>query len=97
MATSAIVCCCDEEMCSQCQTVVRYAANAAQSVSLHFVAQDMAYILATGYVGTSILLAGFIIRPDMLQVKPMLWLSYVSYPRWVLCVNSYMSSMCARR
>ena len=51
-----------------------------------FVIQDMAYILATGYVGTSILLAGFIIRPNMLQVKPMLWLSYVSYPRWVLHV-----------
>ena len=55
----------------------------------------MAYILATGYVGTSILLSGFIIRPDMLQIKPMLWLSYVSYPRWVWCGTSCMSSICA--
>ena len=55
--------------------------------------QDMAYILATGYVGASILLAGFIIRPDMLQVKPMLWLSYVSYPRWESFVTGCMSIM----
>ena len=44
--------------------------------------QDLAYILATGYVAISILLSGFFVRPSTLAVKPLLWLSYVSYPRW---------------
>ena len=66
-----------------------HAAQSPPAATVPAVNQDMAYILATGYVGTSILLAGFIIRPDMLQVKPMLWLSYVSYPRWVSPVQSH--------
>lgn len=46
----------------------------------HFL-QDMAYILATGYVAMSILLSGFLLRPSQLGIEPLLWLSYVSYPR----------------
>ena len=44
--------------------------------------QDIAYVLATGYVGLSILLSGFFVRPSQLKVAPLLWLSYISYPRW---------------
>ncbi len=44
--------------------------------------QDIAYVLATGYVGLSILLSGFFVRPSQLKVGPLLWLSYISYPRW---------------
>ena len=43
--------------------------------------QDIAYVLATGYVGLSILLSGFFVRPSQLKVAPLLWLSYISYPR----------------
>ena len=39
-------------------------------------------MLATGYVGLSILLSGFFVRPSQLRVAPLLWLSYLSYPRW---------------
>ena len=46
------------------------------------VLQDIAYVLATGYVGLSILLSGFFVRPSQLKVAPLLWLSYISYPRW---------------
>ena len=45
--------------------------------------QDMAYVLATGYVGLSILLSGFFVRPSQLKVAPLLWLSYISYPRLI--------------
>ena len=44
--------------------------------------QDLAYILATGYVAMSILLSGFLLRPSQLTIDPLLWLSYVSYPRY---------------
>ncbi|CAL5218719.1 g432 [Coccomyxa viridis] len=44
--------------------------------------QDIAYVLATGYVGLSILLSGFFVRPSQLKIAPLLWLSYISYPRW---------------
>ena len=43
--------------------------------------QDMAYILAVGYVGVSILLCGLFVRPSQLKIRPLLWLSYLSYPR----------------
>ena len=46
------------------------------------VLQDIAYVLATGYVGLSILLSGFFVRPSQLKIAPLLWLSYISYPRW---------------
>lgn len=45
--------------------------------------QDMAYILAVGYVGVSILLCGLFVRPSQLKIRPLLWLSYLSYPRQV--------------
>ena len=41
----------------------------------------MAYILAVGYVGVSILLCGLFVRPSQLKIRPLLWLSYLSYPR----------------
>ena len=43
--------------------------------------QDLAYILAVGYVGASILLCGLFVRPSQLKIRPLLWLSYLSYPR----------------
>ena len=46
--------------------------------------QDIAYVLATGYVGLSILLSGVFVRPSQLKIPPLLWLSYISYPRCVL-------------
>ena len=38
-------------------------------------------MLATGYVGLSILLSGVFVRPSQLKIAPLLWLSYISYPR----------------
>ena len=43
--------------------------------------QDIAYVLATGYVGLSILLSGVFVRPSQLKIPPLLWLYYISYPR----------------
>lgn len=43
--------------------------------------QDMAYIVAVAYVGMSILLCGLFVRPSQLKIRPLLWLSYLSYPR----------------
>lgn len=48
--------------------------------------QDLAYILATGYVALSLLLAGFYLRTSEFKLRPLVWLSYISYPRcaaWV--------------
>ncbi|KAK9834135.1 hypothetical protein WJX81_001128 [Elliptochloris bilobata] len=46
--------------------------------------QDLAYILATGYVALSLLLAGFYLRVGEFKLRPLVWLSYISYPRWTL-------------
>ena len=43
--------------------------------------QDMAYVLATGYVSMCILLSGVFIRKTEYKVAPMNWLSYISYTR----------------
>ena len=43
--------------------------------------QDLAYILATGYVALSLLLAGFYLRTSEFKLRPLVWLSYISYPR----------------
>lgn len=42
------------------------------------------YIMAVGYVGVSILLCGLFVRPSQLRIRPLLWLSYLSYPRYDL-------------
>ena len=55
--------------------------------------QDLAYILAVGYVGASILLCGLFVRPSQLKIRPLLWLSYLSYPRQahsILRLRHYM-------
>ncbi len=54
--------------------------------------QDIAYVLATGYVGLSILLSGFFVRPSQLKIAPLLWLSYISYPRWAMLCAATLSS-----
>lgn len=46
--------------------------------------QDLAYVLATGYVAASILVSGFFIQLKQLRVAPMRWLSYLSYPRYAV-------------
>ena len=48
--------------------------------------QDMAYIVAVAYVGMSILLCGLFVRPSQLKIRPLLWLSYLSYPRQGNCL-----------
>ena len=47
-------------------------------------AQDLAYVLATGYVAASILVSGFFIQIAQLKVAPMRWISYLSYPRYAV-------------
>lgn len=51
--------------------------------------QDLAYILAVGYVAVSILLSGFFVRPTQLVISPLLWLSYISYPRSATTLSTY--------
>ncbi|KAK9802008.1 hypothetical protein WJX73_010401 [Symbiochloris irregularis] len=46
--------------------------------------QDLAYVLATGYVAASILVSGFFIRLHDLKVAPMYWISFLSYPRYAV-------------
>ena len=44
--------------------------------------QDMAYVLATGYVASSILLSGFYIRIKAIKIgfiRALSWLSYTKY------------------
>lgn len=48
------------------------------------VLQDLAYVLATGYVAASILVSGFFIQLKALRVAPMRWISYLSYPRYAV-------------
>jgi len=43
--------------------------------------QDLAYVLACGYVALSLLLSGFYMRTGELRIRPLVWLSYASYPR----------------
>jgi hypothetical protein len=43
--------------------------------------QDLAFILSTFYVTSSILLMGFFIRLDQIRVLPMRWMSYLVFPR----------------
>ncbi len=44
-------------------------------------AQDMAYTVSTAVVSASILLSGFFIRASAYKVAPLVWLSYLSFPR----------------
>lgn len=41
----------------------------------------MAYALATALVGGANLLSGFYIRVSAFKVQPLVWLSYLSFPR----------------
>ena len=44
--------------------------------------QDMAYVLATGYVASSILLSGFYLRIKAIKIgfiRALSWLSYTKY------------------
>jgi hypothetical protein len=43
--------------------------------------QDLAYVLATGYVAASILLSGFYLRIDDMKLAFMRGLSYLSYTK----------------
>ena len=52
--------------------------------------QDMAYVLATGYVSLCILLSGVFIRKSEYKVAPMDWLSYISYTR---CVTPFAAPL----
>jgi len=47
--------------------------------------QDLAYVLATGYVAISILLSGFYLRIDDMKLALMRGLSYLSYTKCVPC------------
>ncbi len=38
-------------------------------------------MLACGYVALSLLLSGFYMRTGELRIRPLVWLSYASYPR----------------
>jgi len=38
-------------------------------------------VLACGYVALSLLLSGFYMRTGELRIRPLVWLSYASYPR----------------
>jgi hypothetical protein len=46
--------------------------------------QDLAYVLATGYVAVSILLGGFYIRISEIKLAPLKWLSNLSYPLFTM-------------
>ena len=41
----------------------------------------MAYIVSTGYVSAAILLSGFFMRMSAYKIRPLVWLSYLSFPR----------------
>ena len=47
--------------------------------------QDLAYVLATGYVASSILLSGFYLRVTDMSLALMRSLSYLSYTKCALC------------
>ncbi|KAK9834196.1 hypothetical protein WJX81_007595 [Elliptochloris bilobata] len=42
---------------------------------------DMAYIILTGYISAAILLSGFFMRMSACKIRPLVWLSYLSFPR----------------
>eukprot|EP00884_Botryococcus_braunii_P010837 jgi/Botrbrau1/19755/Bobra.0124s0008.1 len=44
--------------------------------------QDLAFIISTFYVCSSILLMGFFVRLDQMRVPFMYWCSYLMFPRW---------------
>lgn len=46
--------------------------------------QDLAYVLATSYVATSILVSGFYIRIRDMRVSIMRGLSYLSYTKYAM-------------
>ncbi|EIE27766.1 hypothetical protein COCSUDRAFT_45983 [Coccomyxa subellipsoidea C-169] len=46
--------------------------------------QDLAYVLATGYVAASILLSGFYLRIDDMKLAVMRGLSYLSYTKYAM-------------
>lgn len=60
--------------------VAQYVGAHKHSVSVRL-RQDLAYILATGYVALSLLLSGFYLRLNEFKLRPLVWLSYISYPR----------------
>lgn len=55
--------------------------------------QDLAYVLATGYVAASILLSGFYLRIDDMKLAVMRGLSYLSYTK---CVPQSVAAQCCR-
>lgn len=56
--------------------------------------QDLAYVLATSYVATSILLSGFYIRTQDMKVALMRWLSYMSYTKYAMQVRWHCFQRC---
>jgi hypothetical protein len=46
--------------------------------------QDLAYVLATGYVASSILLSGFLLRTQDMKLPVMRWMSYASYTKYAM-------------
>ena len=50
----------------------------------HVWVQDLAYVLATSYVATSILLSGFYIRIRDMRVSVMRGLAYLSYTKYAM-------------
>ncbi len=61
--------------------------------------QDLAYVLATGYVASSILLSGFYLRVTDMALSLMRSLSYLSYTKCAArepCAVSYCARAGAR-
>lgn len=50
--------------------------------------QDLAFILSTFYVSSSILLMGFFVRLDQIRVPLMKWFSYLVFPRYAYIQTS---------
>ena len=46
-----------------------------------YAAQDLAYIVSTAYISSAILLSGFFMRMSAYKIRPLVWLSYISFPR----------------
>ena len=44
-------------------------------------AQDLAYIVSTAYISSAILRSGFFMRMSTYKIRPLVWLSYICFPR----------------
>eukprot|EP00884_Botryococcus_braunii_P013823 jgi/Botrbrau1/22441/Bobra.0091s0043.1 len=52
--------------------------------------QDIAYAAAVGYVAVSTFLCGFFLRISEIQIVPLRWLSYTSYPKYVVSAMAWV-------